>query len=75
MRLKNGEVHEACISALIVAADDELAQQWNRLEAKFVDLVTPVLGGTRTDEVIAMVRQFERLESLSGLVGACVPPA
>jgi len=73
VRLKNGEVHEACLSALIVAADHELADQWNRLEAKFVDLVTPVLGGARTDDVIAMIRSFESLDSLSGLVAACVP--
>lgn len=73
VRLKNGEVHEASLSALIVATDDGLAEQWNRLEAKFVELVTPILGGTRTDEAIALVRRFERLESLATLVAACVP--
>lgn len=75
VHLKNGEVHEACLSALIVAADDELPSQWARLEAKFIDLVTPVLGRTSTDEVIAMVRQFEQLESLSALVAATDPQA
>lgn len=73
VRLKSGEVHEACVSALIVATDNELADQWQRLEAKFVDLVAPILGGNRTDEIIETVGNLERLESLSALAASCVP--
>lgn len=73
VHLKNGEEHAACLSALIVAADDELGEEWNRLEAKFVDLVTPIVGGNRTDALIQMVRDFDRLDSLTPLVEATVP--
>jgi 2-methylcitrate dehydratase PrpD len=67
LRLKNGETHTACLDALIVTPDDQLAEQWNDLEKKFHGLVEPVLGASRSKELAAMVRRMETLTSIRAL--------
>jgi 2-methylcitrate dehydratase PrpD len=68
VRLKNGEVHSACEDILVVASDAELGEQWKKLEAKFHDLVTPVLGAARSNELVALVRRIEALGSIRELI-------
>jgi 2-methylcitrate dehydratase PrpD len=68
VRLKGGETHEACLDALIVTPDDQLAEQWKRLEAKFLGLVVPVLGEARAQELTGLVRRIETLGSVRELV-------
>jgi 2-methylcitrate dehydratase PrpD len=68
VRLKNGEVLTACIDILVVASDDELAVQWAKLEAKFHDLVSPVLGEARSRELVDLVRRVETLGSIRELI-------
>jgi 2-methylcitrate dehydratase PrpD len=67
VRLKGGEAHEACLDALIVTPDEQLADQWQWLEAKFHGLVAPVLGEARSQELVALVRRFETLGSIREL--------
>jgi 2-methylcitrate dehydratase PrpD len=70
VRLKNGEVHEACLDALVVTPDEQLGEQWANLEAKFRDLVEPLLGRSRTEELIGMVQRIETLGSIAELTDA-----
>jgi 2-methylcitrate dehydratase PrpD len=67
VRLRGGEVHTACLNAMIVTGDDELEEQWSRLASKFRGLVAPVLGQGRTEELIELVRRFESLGSIRDL--------
>jgi 2-methylcitrate dehydratase PrpD len=67
IRLKNGEVHEACHDILVITPDDKLAEQWNWLESKFHDLVAPVLGAERSKELVGLVRCIETLGSIREL--------
>jgi 2-methylcitrate dehydratase PrpD len=68
VRLKTGEVLTACIDILVVASDAELGEQWDRLEAKFHDLVAPVLGEPRSKELVGLVRRIETLGSIRELI-------
>jgi 2-methylcitrate dehydratase PrpD len=67
VRLKAGEVHEACLDALVVTPDDQLAEQWRWLEAKFHGLVAPVLGEARSRDLVEIVGRFETLGSIREL--------
>jgi 2-methylcitrate dehydratase PrpD len=68
VRLKGGEAHEACLDALIITPDDQLADQWQWLEAKFHGLVAPVLGEARSKELADLVRRIETLGSVRELI-------
>jgi 2-methylcitrate dehydratase PrpD len=70
VRLKGGEVHTACLDALIVAADDELGAQWARLERKFRELVVPLLGEARSKELVGLVRRIDTLGNIRELTDA-----
>jgi 2-methylcitrate dehydratase PrpD len=73
VRLKTGEVYEACLDALIITPDDQLDRQWKSLEAKFHDLVRPVLGAERSQELAGLVRRFETLGSVKELTDRTAP--
>lgn len=72
VRLKNGETYEACLDALVITPDSELDLQWRNLEAKFRDIVEPLLGHGRTGELIELVQRIETLKSIRELTDATV---
>ncbi|WP_413803233.1 MmgE/PrpD family protein [Streptomyces iranensis] len=67
VRLGDGEELKARVNALAVKPDNELPRQWERLKAKFVGLVSPVLGADRADEIIGLVQRIETLGSIREL--------
>jgi len=73
IRLKNGEILEACVNPLVVTPDAYLQTQWNNLEAKFHDLVVPILGADRSHGLVDRIRRLDTAESIAGLVAATVP--
>jgi 2-methylcitrate dehydratase PrpD len=68
VRLKNGDVLEACVDSLQVTPDDQLPAQWRVLEEKFRDLVDPILGEERSEELVDVVRSIDTLGGISELV-------
>ncbi len=50
---------------------DDIAEQGRRLEAKFVSLAEPVLGGAKTRDLIGEIGRFERLPDLRGMMRLC----
>jgi len=42
----------------------DLDAQWARLESKFRALVTPILGGERTEKLIAVCRDLDNVEDV-----------
>jgi 2-methylcitrate dehydratase PrpD len=73
LRLKDGTVLSARDDALVVTPDDKLGEQWRALEAKFHELVQPVLGPLRSEELVSLVRRFETLKSIAELVALTTP--
>jgi 2-methylcitrate dehydratase PrpD len=73
LRLKGGAVFTACDDALVVTPDEKLGEQWKALEAKFHDLVAPVLGRPRAEALVDLVQRFETLESIGELAGLTAP--
>jgi 2-methylcitrate dehydratase PrpD len=73
IRLKSGERLTACVDPLVVTADDGLDEQWKALEAKFQDLVAPVLGADRSRDLVRMVQRFEGLGSIRELADMAAP--
>ncbi|WP_413105132.1 MmgE/PrpD family protein [Streptomyces sp. Inha503] len=67
VRLRDGEELKARVNALAVKPDNELPRQWETLKAKFVGLVSPILGADRAREIIGLVRRIETLESIREL--------
>ncbi|MGH3248496.1 MAG: MmgE/PrpD family protein [Trebonia sp.] len=67
VRLTNGEELRACINSLTAKPDDELPRQWATLTAKFLALVSPILGTSRADELVGLVRRIEMLQSIREL--------
>jgi 2-methylcitrate dehydratase PrpD len=65
VRLTSGEVLQASVDALTVKPDDALPRQWETVRAKFLDLVSPILGASRADEIVGLVRRIETLRSIS----------
>lgn len=65
--LTSGDELHANVNALAVKTDDELPRQWETLEAKFLDLVNPILGADGADELIGLVRRIETLRSIREL--------
>jgi hypothetical protein len=70
VRLRNGDVLEACIDTLTVKPDDELPAQWQLLEEKFRDVVDPVIGEERARELVDLVRRIDSLGAISELTEA-----
>lgn len=50
---------------------EDTAAQGQRLERKFTGLVEPVLGGARCSALIAAVRDFDGLKSISSVMELC----
>lgn len=73
LRLKNGEVHEACVNIFVPRPDTELTDQWNDLEAKFHVLVAPILGEDRARQLVEVVSRFETLGSIRELTSLTAP--
>jgi 2-methylcitrate dehydratase PrpD len=71
VRLRNGEELTARVNALAVKPDQQLASQWETLQAKFTGLAGPVLGAGRAEEIIAAVRRIETMGSIRELTGLC----
>jgi 2-methylcitrate dehydratase PrpD len=67
VQLAGGEVLSACVNSLTPKADDELPRQWAILTAKFTELVSPVLGTSRAEELVGLVQHFEKLSSVREL--------
>jgi 2-methylcitrate dehydratase PrpD len=67
VRLRTGEELAASVDTLIVTPDDELPQKWETLKAKFLELVSPVLGAERADELAGLVRRIDSLPSIREL--------
>ncbi|MBO0819578.1 MAG: MmgE/PrpD family protein, partial [Nocardiopsaceae bacterium] len=67
VRLASGDELRACVNSLTVKPDDELPRQWEALTAKFLDLVSPVLGAGRAGELVGLVRRVETLTSVREL--------
>ena len=45
--------------------------QWDKLETKFRALADPLIGKEKTDRVVAIVRDLEKQDDLTGLAAAC----
>ena len=73
VRLKTGEMLTTCLNALIVTPDAELGDQWTVLEAKFHDIVAPVLGDARSKELVNLVRRIDTLKSIRELTERTAP--
>jgi 2-methylcitrate dehydratase PrpD len=73
VRLKTGEMLTTCLNALIVTPDAELGDQWKVLEAKFHDIVAPVLGDARSKELVNLVRRIDTLKSIRELTERTAP--
>jgi 2-methylcitrate dehydratase PrpD len=67
VKLKNGQVLENTTKALIVTPDQELPRQRAQLEQKYRDLVDPILGADRAEQLLNTVRRIETLKSISEL--------
>lgn len=52
----------------------DLERQWQRLNAKFRGLVSPILGPERTEQLMATVRHMEDLPSVTAITSQCVLP-
>jgi 2-methylcitrate dehydratase PrpD len=50
--------------------DRDLANQWDKLEAKFRALATPVIGAEKVEEVITLCRNFDDADSVKPLMDA-----
>jgi 2-methylcitrate dehydratase PrpD len=68
LRLRDGAVVRAESEPRVPAADDELALEWRVLCRKFVDLVEPVLGNDRVEELIERVGDLERERHIGALL-------
>jgi 2-methylcitrate dehydratase PrpD len=73
VRLVIGEELETSVDALVGKPDDELPRQWETLKAKFLDLVSPVLGAGRANELVDVVRRIETLRSIRELTERTAP--
>ncbi len=73
VRLKSGESLTASVDARIPTVDAALEQQWARLVAKFEGLVAPALGTTRTEQLVALVRDMVSADSVNALTDATAP--
>jgi hypothetical protein len=73
IKLRNGRVLQAAVNALVAVPDEELPRQRVRLEEKYRDLVEPLLGGDRTDELLNAVRRIEILPSTADLTDLTNP--
>lgn len=73
LRLKTGETMSECNEVLIVTPDARLDEQWTTLEAKFHDIVAPVLGEARSKELVALVDRLETLGSIAQLTDKTAP--
>lgn len=69
--LKDGRTVEHYIEFASGSLDNPLSDA--QLDAKFTDLVTPILGRDRASTLIGIVRDFENQPDLSGLVQAATP--
>ncbi|MGO8916723.1 MAG: MmgE/PrpD family protein [Stellaceae bacterium] len=68
--LSDGRVLEARHDSGLPASD--LAAQGRRLEAKFMSLAAPVLGGAQAERLSAAVAGLDRLRSIAELTRLCV---
>jgi 2-methylcitrate dehydratase PrpD len=68
VRLTTGEVLQACVAAHVVTPDEQLPQQWDRLEVKFRGLADPVIGAGAARDLIVLVRRVEALGSIAELL-------
>jgi hypothetical protein len=73
IKLRNGRGLQATVNALVAVPDEELPRQRVRLEEKYRDLVEPLLGGDRTDELLNAVRRIEILPSIADLTDLTDP--
>ncbi|HXZ01089.1 MAG TPA: MmgE/PrpD family protein [Stellaceae bacterium] len=71
LRLADGRVLRARHDSGVPASD--LAAQGRRLEAKFMSLAAPVLGGAQAGRLAAAVAGLDRLGSIAELTRLCVP--
>jgi 2-methylcitrate dehydratase PrpD len=67
IKLKTGRVLETTTKALIHIPDEELPQQRTTLEAKYRELVDPILGADRSEELLNTVRRIETLREIREL--------
>jgi 2-methylcitrate dehydratase PrpD len=65
--LKNGQILESTTSAFLVVPDEELPRQRAQVEAKYRDLVEPILGADRAEQLLKTIRRIETLTSISEL--------
>lgn len=65
LKLKSGETLTSAVN--IFEPRQDLDAQWADLEAKFHRLVAPVLGRTRSRELVDMISRFETLGSIREL--------
>lgn len=69
--LKDGRTVEQYIEYASGSLENPLTDA--QLDAKFTDLVTPILGSDRASTLIEIVRDFENQPDLTGLVRAATP--
>jgi 2-methylcitrate dehydratase PrpD len=67
IKLKSGQILETTTKALIVTPDEELPRQRAQLEEKYRDLVDPILGSDRAEQLLTTVRRIETLNSITEL--------
>lgn len=69
--LKDGRTVEHYVEFASGSIENPLSDA--QLDAKFIDLVTPILGSNKASSLIEIVRDFENQPDLSGLIRAATP--
>ncbi len=52
----------------VAIPESDLGLQWQKLQAKFMSLVTPVLGEERAGQLVAVIDRLEQLETVADLM-------
>ena len=73
MRLRDGAQRSASVNPYRPIPQARLRAGYKMLVDKFNQLVTPVLGAGRTDELVRVISTLEDLDDVSALAGLTQP--
>lgn len=73
VRLVDGRTLNAAVDVSHAVPDDQLEREWERLRAKFLVLVSPVLGDARAHELVDAVAGLPKASSVRRLTSLAVP--
>lgn len=69
--LRDGTILSETVDMEIPERD--LDRQWSRLVDKYQTLATPILGERRTDSLLRVITELERIPDMSEVTSLCVP--